>query len=152
MLWVRSPRRTPDTNARVFICEDCKHSVYTGWRHSRSELRAVLHKLVVSTSLSLCGIPCHPIVASSLKMHYASLVHTQQPFRRKWELIIITMVSTYHFANGTKSYESSINPIFQNLGLVHIFTMCATLYFRVDRFARILWTLFCNAQYCPNLR
>ena len=50
----------------------------------------------------LCGIPCHPIVVSSSKMHYASLVHAQEPFVGEWELIIVSMVSMHHFANGTK--------------------------------------------------
>ena len=43
----------------------------------------------------LCGSPRHPIVVSSSKMHYASLVHTQQPFVGEWELIIITMVRPF---------------------------------------------------------
>ena len=56
----------------------------------------------------LCGSPRHPIVVSSSKMHYASLVHTQQPFVGEWELIIIAMVSIYHFANGAKTKHRSL--------------------------------------------
>ena len=55
------------------------------------------------------------------------------------------------FCNAQNVMRAFLNVTFCNLGLVHIFTVCAILYFKADGFAQILQTLFHNTQYCANL-